>query len=393
MQGLLLCVKTMMTLCMERRDEVEFPNGRYLLFSRESEAVMERLDSAVPFFFERPREKYAQDNPYRLIATAEAKRLLGDTVTKIAALPENASDYECFDALVSSLPSYAGSGYYRFVRLLLECRVASAEGKVDLSDTAELWRAIRSSKSRLFVERIPALDLSPWLFPEKETVCAYDSSKAFGEALALSLATAGVALLPQIGENFRYPDPYHAEQAFASLKADSATEEDREYHLAQMLRTACAALTIPLVATVKDESAVEPLVRVAAYLKRNRMMPRALLLALPFNDDGALRRILAAVRSSGLIHEIAGVVPTGLPYASAATVLSSLRVFAQELPIGLLTLVAEGEACEEAEIHGEGMKRILASYLALLISSGEITMDAAETVGRMLLFENPGRFF
>ena len=352
---------------------------------------MERLDSAVPFFFERPREKYAQDNPYRLIATDAAKRLLGDTVTKIADLPKNASDYECFDALVSSLPSYAGSGYYRFVRLLLECRVAPEI--LDSADTAELWRAIRSSKSTLYVERIPALDLSPWLFPEKETVCAYDSSKAFGEALALSLATAGVALLPQIGENFRYPDPYHAEEAFASLKADSATEEDREYHLAQMLRTACTALTIPLVATVKDESAVEPLVRVAAYLKRNRMMPRALLLALPFNDDGALRRILAAVRSSGLVHEIAGVVPTGLPHASAVTVLSSLRVFAQELPIGLLTLVAEGEACEEAEIHGEGMKRILASYLAEMIACGELTLSDAEAVGRMLLFENPGRFF
>ena len=352
---------------------------------------MRRLDSAVPFFFERPREKRVRDNPYRLIETDAAKRLLGDTVTKIADLPENASDYECFDALVRALPSYAGSGYYRFVRLLLECRVAPEI--IDSADTAELWRTIRLSESTLFVERIPALDLSPWLFPSEETVSPYDSSRAFGESLAVALATAGVALLPQIGENFRYPDPYHAEQAFAALKANSATEEDREYHLAQMLRTACTALTIPLVAAVKDESAVEPLVRVAAYLKRNRMMPRALLLALPFNDDGALRRILAAVRSSGLIHEIAGVVPTGLPYASAATVLSSLRVFAQELPIGLLTLVAEGEACEEAEIHGEGMKRILASYLALLISSGEITMDAAETVGRMLLFENPGRFF
>ena len=355
---------------------------------------MRRLDSAVPFFFELPCEKRVRDNPYRLIETDAAKRLLGDTVTKIADLPENASDYECFDALVSSLPSYAGSGYYRFVRLLLECRAAPEI--LDSADTAELWRAIRLSESTLSVERIPALDLSPWLFPHKEAVSAYDSSKTFGEALVLSLATAGVALLPQIGENFRYPDPYHAEQAFAALKADSATEEDREYHLAQMLRTACTALTkenLPLVAAVKDESAVEPLLKATAYLKRNRIMPKALLLALPFDDDRALRRILDAIRSSGLIHEIAGVVPTGLPYASASTVLSSLRVFAQELPIGLLTLVAEGETCEEAEIHGEGMKRILASYLALLISSGEITMDTAETVGRMLLFENPGRFF
>ena len=391
MQGLLLCVKTIMTLHKERRDEVDFPTYRYLLSSKESEAIMHRLDTTVPFFFERPCEKRVQDNPYRLIATDAAKRLLGDTVSKIADLPENASDYECFDALVRALPSYAGSGYYRFVRLLLECRAAPEI--IDSADTAELWRAIHLSESRLFVERIPALDLSPWLFPQKETVCAYDSSKTFGEALALSLATAGVALLPQIGENFRYPDPYHAEQAFASLKADSATEEDREYHLAQMLRTACSALTIPLVATVKDESAVEPFLRATAYLKRNRIMPKALLLALPFDNDRELGRILTAVRSSGLIHEIAGVIPTGLPYASAATVLSSLRVFAQELPIGLLTLVAEGETCEEAEIHGEGMKRILASYLALLISSGEITMDAAETVGRMLLFENPGRFF
>lgn len=352
---------------------------------------MERLDSAVPFFFERPREKYAQDNPYRLIATDAAKRLLGDTVTKIADLPENASDYECFDALVSSLPSYAGSGYYRFVRLLLECRVAPE--LLDSADTAELWHAIRSSKSTLYVERIPALDLSPWLFPSEETVSPYDSSRAFGESLAVALATAGVALLPPIGECFRYPDPYHAEQAFASLKAGSATEEDREYHVAQMLRTACAALTVPLVAAVKDESAVEPLVRVAAYLKRNRMMPRALLLALPFNDDGALRRILAAVRSSGLIHEIAGVVPTGLPHASAVTVQACLRMFAQTLPIGMLALVAEGEACEEAEIHGEGMKRILASYLAEMIAGGELTLSDAEAVGHMLLFDTPGRFF
>ena len=182
---------------------MESPTSKYLLSSKEAEAVMQRLDSAVPFFFELPCEKRVQDNPYRLISTDASKRLLGDTVTKITDLPENASDYECFDALVSSLPSYAGSGYYRFVRLLLECRAASAEGEVDISDTAELWRAIRLSKSTLYVERIPALDLSPWLFPHKETVCAYDSSKAFGEALALSLATAGVALLPQIGENFR----------------------------------------------------------------------------------------------------------------------------------------------------------------------------------------------
>lgn len=351
---------------------------------------MKRLDSAVPFFFELPSAGCVRENPYRLVATAEAKRLLGDTVTKIAALPENASDYECFDALVKSLPSYAGSGYYRFVRLLLECRVAPEI--LDSADTAELWRAIRSSESRLFVERIPALDLSPWIFPQKETVCAYESSKAFGEALAFSLATAQVALLPPIGKDFRYPDPYHAEQAFAVMKTGNATEEDREYHLAQMLRTACAALTT-LVASVKDESAVEPLLKATAYLKRNRILPHAILLALPFDDDRALKPLLRTLRASGLLSEIAGIVPTGLPHASAATVLASLRIFAEELPIGMLTLVAEGDTPGEAEIHGEGMKRILASYLASMLSLGELTLSDAEAVGRMLLFDNPGRFF
>ena len=355
---------------------------------------MKRLDSTVPFFFELPSAGRVQENPYHLIATKEAKRLLGDTVTKIAALPENASDYECFDALVKSLPSYAGSGHYRFVRLLLECRVAPEI--LDSAETAEIWRAIRSSESRLFVERIPALDLSPWIFPQKETVCAYESSKAFGESLAFSLATAQVALLPPIGKDFRYPDPYHAEQAFAVMKTGSATEEDREYHLAQMLRTACAALTkenIPLVASVKDESAVEPLLKAMAYLKRNRILPHALLLALPFDDDRALKPLLRTLRASGLLSEIAGIVPTGLPQADAVTVLSSLRTFAEEMPIGLLSLVAEGDTPGEAEIHGEGMKRILASYLASMLSLGELTLSDAEAIGRMLLFDNPGRFF
>lgn len=370
------------------------PKRPYMLGSECSEKLYKALrsesDGRVLFGMNRPLLSDDHRNLYRLLLTKNGKRLL--SLAADGEDTENGSDYDRFVELLKRLPLLAGSGYYSFVRLMLEYFFDLSELPAS-EDAAALWNA---SVSLLRGEMFEGLlspfmtvsikDVTSWVLPAEIDSSKYGTLETYVSAYKSDLNDISALSLDLTGFAFLSPDPYHAREGFAALCAERCDETARMYFGSQLLRITgelCKEKDIPLLITGDfSKSATEALLR---YLEKADRLPK-LLLCLPFDNAREADRRYRSAEKSGLLDRIMGVVPTNLPYCSVSAMKETLALSAMRYPLGKHCFLAEGSTEAEIRMGYERFVRLLSEFLSDMIADCDITEPAAVMLGKEILF-------